>query len=232
MEKIKYTGKLRFIIHIDVKNLRSLPVIQDFFNNIALNGINVDVHVNMHPLNDSYEAHTKAINFLYKKIETPYYFHLEDDWEFLKYIDLDVLLKLMEKYTNIDQIRLSKETIKEKAWLYHLSEKISEEFLVPNVGVTIENVPLVQTPLWAFSPHLGRSSVVKNFMDIPSGWNPEKYICHKYPLLEKKGRIYIYGKIGESRYVQDLGINRVRVNIRKYKYILNGGKYADYLFDI
>jgi hypothetical protein len=49
----------------------------------------VDFHINNNPVANWHDAHAKAINFLFKQIETPYYFHLEDDWEFMKHIDLD-----------------------------------------------------------------------------------------------------------------------------------------------
>lgn len=231
-DKVRYSDKMRFIVHIDVLNNENLSFITGYLRSLERSeGIGVDIHINNNPDTNWHDAHTKAINFLFNQIEKPYYFHLEDDWEFLKNIDLNLLIELMGKYDHIDHIRFSKEKIKDKYWLYHISDEISEEYLAPNVEVTINGIPLVQTPIWSFNPHLGRSSIIKNFINMPLDGNPEKYICHKYPELAGNGKTYLYGRIGDSAYVKDLGRNRFRRKLQKYKYILTGGKYAEYRFD-
>jgi hypothetical protein len=231
LDKVHCSDKLRFLVHIDVLKPKNLSHIKNYLRRLEVHsGFEVKLRINSNPDNNWYTAHTKAVNYLFNKIETPYYFHLEDDWIFIKYVDLDPLIKLMNANKYIDHIRFSKEIIKEKAWLYHLSDEISEEYLVPNVEVVIDGIPLVRTPLWSFNPHLGRSSVIKNFINIPPNNNPEKYVCHKYLEIVKEGHTYIYGRIGDSAFVKDLGRNIIKQKIRKIKYILSGGKYANYRF--
>ncbi|GBD95570.1 MAG TPA: hypothetical protein ENG83_13865 [Nitrospirae bacterium] len=223
--------KFRFIVHIDVLNPRYLPDLMDFLKKTSESyGVDIIHKVNSNPSANYYEAHSRAVGYLFSCIESLHYFHLEDDWIFLKKIDLNPLIVLMKKYPYIDHIRFSKKNIPERSWLYHISDVVSEEFLIPNKEVIIDDITLVELPLWSFNPHLGRTSVVKHFTDLPIRENPEKYICHKYSHFAENGKIYMYGRIGDGASVRDIGRNRLRQKIRKLKYILKGGKYAEYIF--
>lgn len=231
--RVHCSKSIRLLIHIDVLHPDQLNLIKDYLRNLKLEKkIEILTHVNPHPARNWYAAHSNAILHLYGLISTACYFHLEDDWRFLKNIDLDPLIRLMEKYPDIDNIRFSRERIKKKVWLYHLSDEITEEFLAPNIECLIDNISLIQTPIWSFNPHLGRTSIIKNITDIPKNQNPEKFVCLKYIENGKHNGTYVYGKIGDSAYVNDLGRNKIRRKIQKYKYILTGGKYAEYRFDL
>lgn len=231
--KVHYTGKFHFIVHIDVVKKENLGFIERYLKNLKdyrNKGNEIDIFVNMNPDKVWYQAQARALNYLFAKVETPLYFHLEDDSVFLKKIDLDPLIKLMEKHYEIDHIRFNKETTKEKSWLYYLSDEISEEFLAPNVQEVIEDIPLVRAPVPAFNPYLGRSSLLKNFTNMPTDQPPEIYFCHQYSKMSNRGNIYIYGKINEGAYTRDIGRHPLRQMLKKFKYILSGGKYAKYLF--
>ena len=230
-EKVKCSCKVRIIINIDVLNPEYLFSIKNYLDKLGIErNIEIDVNINRNPAKNWYGAHARAIDYLFSKIETPFYLHLEDDWIFLKYIELDPLIVLMEKHHDVDVVRFSKEQIKEKIWLYYLSDEVTEEYLAPNVQCLIDNVPLVQSPVWSFNPHLGRTSIVKNMTDMPKDQNPEKYICFKYLKEDKRNGIYIYGKIGDSPVVKDIGRNAIRRIMQKIKYVISGGKYVKYRF--
>ena len=136
---------------------------------------------------------------------------------------------IADKYHYIDHVRFSRQKIMEKSFLYYLSDEVSEKFLKKNIEVVIDNIPLVQVPAWSFNPHIGRSSVIKNFANMQISENPEKYICLKYREVSEQGKIYVYGKIGDGAIVKDLGRNRIRQKIRNIKKLLTCGKYAKYL---
>lgn len=232
-EKIKYSGEVHIKVNIDVLNPKNLSFIKNYLYELGrLREIKIDVHINANPAKNWYEAHALAIGYLFSRIETPFYFHLEDDWLFLKKIDLDSIVRLMEKYSFIDHIRFSRRQIGEKTRLYHLSDEITEEYLTPNIEVVIDGISLVQIPTWSFNPHLGRTSVIKNFANLQISENPEKYICHKYQEVSENGKIYIYGKIGDRAIIKDLGRNKIRQKIRKTRYIISSiirhGKYPEY----
>jgi len=225
LKNVSYSGGYNFIVNIDVLNPGYLPVLMSYLKKRGIKNIRINTDLRKF---DS--AFTKVVTYLYGQVKTPFFFHLEDDWVFLKKIRLDPLVQLMENHSFIDHIRFSKERIKKKAWMYHLSDKVSDEYLVPNKQMEIDGISLVQTPTWSTNPSLVRSKVVKEFTSIPENMKLEKYICNNYPRMFPYQGTYIYGKVGDPRLVLDIGRNRIRERLRKIKYILRGGKYADYLF--
>lgn len=224
-KSVSYAGNYNYIVNVDVLNRKYLPSLLRYFEKMKI----TNIHINENPKGFNH-SHTKAICYLYGKVNTPVFFHLQDDWIFLKKIELDPLIKLMEKYSYIDHIRFSKEKIKERAWLYYLSDEVSEEYLVPNKQVGIDGISVVQTPTWSFNPSLVRTSVAKKFTNISEGTRAETYICKNYPTMLNHQGTYIFGKIGDSRTVKDTGRNKLINKLRKFKYIITGGKYADYQF--
>jgi len=226
-KNVHYSGDVHFILNIDVlsKNKKYFSTLMGFLKKLMI----TDININENP-GGFHEGHTKAICYLYRRIESPIFFHLQDDWVFLKKINLDPLMEIMNKYVDIDHIRFSKEKIKEKTWLYHLSEEVSDEYLVPNTELNIDGLPFVHTLTWSFNPSLARTSVVKKFTNIPEGIRAETFICKNYPIIFNHQGTYIYGKIGSPPTVKDIGRNRFLNCLRKNKYILIGKKYADYYF--
>jgi hypothetical protein len=225
LKNVHYSGGYNFIINVDVLHENYLPTLMNYLKKMKIN--NVRINKDIAKFN---RAFLKAVTYLYGQIKTPFYFHLEDDWIFLRKVNLDPLIDLMEKHPYIDNIRFSKEKIKEKAWMFHLSDVVSDEFLVPNKQVEIDGIPLVQTPTWSTNPSLARTAVVKEFINIPEDTRLESYICNNYPRIFKHQGTYIYGKIGDPRIVLDIGRNKIRNKLRKIKYTIKGGKYVDYQF--
>lgn len=223
--------KFHFIVHIDVLDPHYLNREKKYLREAEIrSGNKIDLVINTSLSENFQNNFGKAMNYLHGRIKTKFYFNLQDDWVFLKKINLDPLIKIMEEHSGIDHIRFSKEKIKEKSWLYHLSEEISDEYLVPNIELEIDGISLVHTQTWSFNPSLVRTSTVKKFINIPEGARAETYICKNYPSMFNRQGTYIYGKIGDPRLVMDIGRNKIRNRLRKIKYIITGGKYADYLF--
>lgn len=225
LKKVNSGQKFNFIVNIDVLNESYLPRLLAYLKSLGICDISVNRTLNSYHVN-----HAIALNSLFKRIQAPFFFHLEDDWLFLETIDLDALIALMRRHADIDQIRLSKERIKPKAWLYYVSEEISEKALAQNVQVAIDNVALVKTPAWSFNPSLGRTSVIKHFVDLPLTAQPESYLCREYPVIRGHQGTYILGSIGDRPKVKDIGRNAARQFLRKIKYVVRGGKYAEYKF--
>jgi hypothetical protein len=210
MKKVKCSEGYRFIVHIDVlpENRNYLPVLLKFLeeNNIG------DVLINNMP-----GDFANSINYLLRRIETDYYFHLEDDWLFLKEIELDPLIDLMRRNEEVNQIRFSKEQIIQvDPSIIEEFNKRNELFLLPGEQATIDGINLIKSYIWSLNPHIARLSVVRKLLDIPSGINPENYFCKKYSqIFNSSSGLYIYGMIGESPYVKDIG--RLNIVLRKTK---------------
>jgi hypothetical protein len=226
LEKASFSGGVRFIVHIDVLHREHLGRLRKFLGRMGITDVTIN-HAPGLPLDNQ----RRAVCLLFDKLSSPFFFHLEDDWVFLRPVDLDALVGLMRNHPFIDHIRLSKERIKPKAWLYHTSEDISEEVLADNAQVEIGGIALVKTHTWSFNPSLARTEVVKRFVSLPAGWyNAEQYLSRHYPEAAPRRGVYILGRIGDPPLVRDIGRNRLRQALRKTKYILGGGKYADYKF--
>lgn len=216
IRNVKYAGIFNFIVHIDVIE-KERKYLSKLIQYLKLNGID-DMYVNEAP-----KGHSNAVNFLFKRIQSEFYFHLEDDWIFLEEINLDPLLDLMKVNSEIDHIRFNKERIKPDAWLYHLSPYPERKIYVPKQQVSVNGISLVKTYVWSFNPSLARTSTIKNIGTIPINVNPEQFVCHKYPEVAKSHGTYIYGRIGEGHVCKDIG--RPHPIIRRVKSFLKNPSY-------
>lgn len=199
MKNVRYDKGFRFIIHIDVleKNKRYLPRLLEFlkYNNIK------DVRVNT-----GNNTFANAINHLFKKLQSEYYFHLEDDWIFLKPIDLNAIIQVMKDNEGIHGIRFSKEDIKRPG--NRMKKNLAgrnELYLLPGEEIHIDGLDLIKSNMWSLNPHVGRTSVVKQFADIPLDINPESFLSKWYFEKFSQPGLYIYGKYGYPAYVSDIG---------------------------
>ena len=204
LEKVSCSEGFRFIVNVDVKHKRYLPRLKRY---LAGSGIE-DVRFNMNP-HAGPRGQSEAVNYLFARIESPYCFHLEDDWIFLKEIDLDDLIQVMKKNKNIHHIRFNKMRTKDYAWLYHLSDEDSIEFRKPNHNCKIDGIDLVRTHVWSFNPSIARTSVVKSLVPVPLDTSCEKYFCNRYDHMFIEKGTYIWGRIGDEAAVRDIGRNRL-----------------------
>ena len=193
---------------------KNIQWIKNFFysNNIT------NVHFNNVP-----KGHAYAVNFLFKEIQSEFYFHLEDDWIFFKEINLNPLVDLMKTNPAIDHIRFNKEKIQPDAWLYHLSPYPERKIYIPKQQVNINGISLVKTYVWSFNPSLARSSIIKGIGTIPLNVKPEQFVCYKYPEIAISQGTYIYGRIGGGHVSKDIG--RPHSIIRRVKSFLKNPSY-------
>ena len=208
---VHYEEGFNFIINIDVLYPSNLKNILNYFKKMKINNISI----NHHPGELKRYTPPKAINILYKKIESPYFVNMQDDWIFLKEIKLNPLVQLMEKNSYINHIRFSKEKINEKTWLYHLSDRKSERVLKQNNQFKIDDISLVKTYVWSLNPSLVRTKIVKEFSETPNGFRAETHLCKEYYKKYGYEGCYTLGKIGENASVKDIG----RVKLRKLREI-------------
>lgn len=214
MKNVYCSGGFRFIVNVDVRNSSYQDRLVNF---LCSQGIN---HVRINPvLKGRLGSHMDAINYLAGAIESPYYFHLEDDWVFLCKIDLDPILNLMGVRSNVHHIRFNKERTREATWLYHLSDIDAPEYQKASRNVNMGGLGLVETCVWSFNPSLGRTETLKKLTPLHGGGNPEKQLCSKYDQLCLGGDYgtYIYGNIGDPAMVKDIGRDPFREYYRGLK---------------
>ena len=226
LAKVSCPRGFRFVVNIDVLDPGYLERELAFLKGMGITEIMVNREVVSPGVN-----HARAVTRLFNSVRSPFFFFLEDDWLFLRRVDLDPLVNLMERYPFIDHIRFSKEKIKKRAWLYYVSQEISEDVLRDNTQADLDGIPLVKSWGWTFNPGLNRSALLKDF-----GGNgiveasAEVWVSRRYQEVYKNRGVYIYGHIGEPAAVKDLGRDRLLQWSRKAKHIISGKKYAEYKF--
>ena len=212
MKNVKYDQGFRFIIHIDVleKNKHYLPRLLEFLRRRDISDVNI---------NTGNHSFSGAVNYLFKKLQSEHYFYLEDDWLFLKPIDFNAVMEVMKNNKNIHSIRFRKERIKkpDHGMKKSLAKK-NELYLLPGKEINIDGINLVESGIWSLNPHAARTSVVKQFLDIPKGINPEEFLSKRYFSVFSPPGLYIYGKYGDSPRVRDIG--RPCLIVRKAKTII------------
>lgn len=213
---ISYSGNFRFLVNIDViNNSDYLPELMSFLNDYGID----DIAVNRNPL-EWPKGLTAATNYLYSKVESKYYFNLQDDWIFLKKINIDPLIELMDTHEDIHHIRFDKQRTRNYSWLYHKSDRDIPEFRKPNVNVNINNMKLVTNYVWSFNPSFSRTSTMKKFLPVPAEKRAETYFCSKFDELFSANGAFIYGRIGDNPTARDIGRNRLIEYLRHLKKML------------
>lgn len=210
MKNVRHDEGFRFIIHIDVleKNRHYLPRLLEFLKHNRINDVSI---------NTENHSFANAVNYLFKRLRSEYYFHLEDDWVFLKpIVDLNTIIKVMKNNRNIHNIVFGKERIKKpnRKMKKSLAKK-NELYLVPGEQINIDGIDLIESNIWSLNPHVARTSIVKQFVDIPEDINPEDFLFKKYHNMFSSPGLYIYGKYGDPPYVRDIG--RLCCLVRKAK---------------
>ena len=169
------------------------------------------------------QDYSECIAWLYANLKSEFFFHLQDDWEFLKPVNLDPLIALMRHHRSINHIKFNKRktraTLKPEAW-NHLGK-------LPKRNTVIDGIPLVAYPYWAMHPSLNRTSFVHRFKVPRSGqkeydraFKPSRWerywlqtlfvgVDRKNPKDScRKVGTYIYGKIGSPPYILHIGEDR------------------------
>lgn len=94
--------KCKLILNIDplpVKNNKEsvrghiMNVAQEYFGEVEVNWSKT-------------ANHTNAVKTVWSKVKTPYIFHLQDDWELYKKVNIDDMFKVMEDNPNVHEVML------------------------------------------------------------------------------------------------------------------------------
>jgi len=199
IKNVKYDDGFNFVVNIDVleRSKHYLPRLLEFLKYNSIKDINVNT-----------EEHTfaNAVNYLHKRLQSKYYFHLEDDWIFLKSIDLNKIIQVMNGNKNIHSVRFSKEKIKKpNSKMVKSLAKSKELYLLPGEQVNIDGIDLIKTSIWSLNPHIARTSIVKHLTGIPGCVNPESFLSKRYYGKFNSSGAYIYGKYGDPPYTKDIG---------------------------
>jgi hypothetical protein len=205
-EKLKFTGKTRYIFHEDVllpeKSKRVLKIIEPYDFDI----VGVDDPPLGQPL---------SLDFGISKVESDYFLVLEDDWVFNRELPIDLVLDLMENNKDINQICFNKRgTFREKHGWKKVEIERDGTFLVTNVH-------------WTLIPSVWRTSFTKKYWKTP----PKQVILQwwwnlRVKQLESKGdeRVryadwmmenvgaYFLGKYGEPSFIKHIGTKTTRIN--------------------
>jgi hypothetical protein len=143
---------------------------------------------------------------LLKNVKTEYFIYLQDDWKFLKDIDIDLLIEIMDENPNIKQI-----------WFPKLLEAHTFNTFCKD-KVEIKGVTLTPYVSWAFLPNITRTSFIRDIYDVSNEPRPEspfkKTLKRKkmipYNDTEQIDKFnncisYILGERGKTKYLEHLG---------------------------
>lgn len=141
-----------------------------------------------------------------------YMFSLEEDWECLRDIDLDVAYDLMEKYRHVNQIK----------WNKYTNTKHHYDFVMPERTLELngKNYQFMGSRHWYFNPALWRMEFsnrmwcgARENIHIHQNRPPALYPAGPEPSPEwyadKLGAL-TWGPEGEEKYFKHIGVKQAR----------------------
>lgn len=179
------------------------------------------------PKIDAYiEIPFKGLGYIYneilKKVSTRYFLYLQEDWKFLKPIDVDVLVKIMDDNPFIQQIWFPK-FIQGNHW----KSLTGEVLTFGDITLTEwQGQKKVSSSSWAFLPHIVRTDFIREVYKKANCQNelrPEsqlkKWIVGQYQKNKKKYNRLSWILDNRKEYIKHLGIKELtsRELIRKRK---------------
>lgn len=166
--------RYRFIINIDPVGNKSkskeavLEVAKKYFDDVVYNF-------------PDKPGFTKAVIWLWSHTESDYVFHLEDDWAVSSNINIDMMVSILDKYSRICSVRLSKgqivaakKVIKSMSCPYIEPEDIGKFRLFPRLSL---------------NPTLFKGEFVRQAASVMTlKLNPESQLVGRFAIKkEKKG---------------------------------------------
>ncbi len=142
-----------------------------------------------------------AMQFLMRKWQTDYVFHLQDDWEFELPVDLDRILWTMDNHPEIQCIFFNKQ-----------ANRIIGDF--DPIEVEYEGLRMCTSYFWPFLPGIWRTKTFKNKWKY-RGERPEGFFNQQFGTADevkelarkKKFGVYSLGDKFHPRYIRHLGEN-------------------------
>jgi hypothetical protein len=187
-----FNDEVRITIHEDFRNQKQSIKIKDF---ILSNTTFMENKDHFFMSTNPAKGVGKALDYLLNHhIRSKYVFFLEDDWVFEKPIYIDKIVDVMEKFSDIQQIILSKQKINT------YKRKVGKE-------VVFDGIHFTEWDGWTHIPNVFRVNFVRKY------WN-SKCANEKYPESEfgrglprdyKKRKVYFIGRKDDERYVKHIG---------------------------
>jgi len=197
-KNLKYSGKIRFILHEDCLNPAASKGVELYASE---SGVYEIVQVNNPPI-----GHKKSFQWLFDQASTQYVIHWEDDYELIKEIDLNALINLMDNHPNdINQIVFSKRDIMPDKPGF---KKIEKAF---------DNIVLTTCHHWMMVPAIWRMSYIRPILNEIRGcddsdfhWKINRILKgsnrgHDAEWVIKNTKTYYLGKIREGKCVEHIG---------------------------
>lgn len=198
LSKVKYSGKFRFLVNVDLCNTKHLNDIRSLFRPLNVQVFNV---------NYTPKGFTRSLDYLIRRVETPFYFHLEDDWLFLKDLDLDPLLGVFQEFKHVNHLCFSKKKILGYNELYYLRKlkfiPVDCDFFKTR-NATLGNIDVVETMNYSANPNISRTSHFQRLWRVHSLNLEQQFALQNFLLGGRRG-YYILGRIGDEPTVEHIG---------------------------
>lgn len=177
LEYVVYSGKFNFYLHEDVVKERRKE--SEKLVKIARDsGVFKKIYIS-----DPKIGRGPALNMLKKHVTGKYVFYMEEDWMFVRYVNLDSIIDLMDKYPHINQISWNNRNPKKvkkpggPKGLDHfdyITRVFDEHYLMPSER-------------WNWSPSVWRNSFILpiwNFSNSRAGHGLNRYLKNGCGMLE------------------------------------------------
>lgn len=192
--------KFRLIINIDlIGDERYIPedvlnICKSYFKNDKL-----IYNISKNP------SFPKAVKWVWENSDADYIFHLEDDWLLNKKIDINHMIDILDKYSNLACLRLPKHNISSNKKVMKMFDCIYE---YNSDGFYIAEQRGTQ---FGLNPNLIKKEFIKKALPLMvDDKNPEKQFRFKNKNLRNLIMLWdygIYGIPGEKAIVSDNGRN-------------------------
>lgn len=203
---IKFDGRIRFFLEDGDRDHELALESQEIAQQNKFDGINIE------QVNSYGYAMTNAMD---RWVTSSYMFSLEDDWEFVRDIDLNIVIDLMDKYEILRQVRFNKRhTMGAKGIGEQTFYKLERDFYLND-----KQYILTTGDKWTMLPALWKMSYLRprwegafshGFWHITNALyaadNIKVPATKEAPLIirDKMG-FWIWGKIGNPPYVKHNG---------------------------
>jgi len=146
---------------------------------------------------------SKAFVWTWRQICSEFVFHLEDDWELMRQVDLDAMIRIMKNNPDLAVLRLPfkpSDTDSMKNWKYFFPYN-DEFFECPE--------SLKRTVGFCGHPSLIRGEFVQNTVKyLDESKNPEKQFHHGHPEIMKeidRHRFGVFAEPNQGPAIRDIG---------------------------
>lgn len=190
---IHFSGRMRFILHEDFvlpnksDRVIGLSSIEDF-----------DCILKTNPA----QGLGNALVLGLKEVQTPFVFYLQEDWEFERPVDLDLLLYVMQQYDEIN------------SFIFNKNRNFSGQMSFPmHECLFLYEVKACVSPGWFLLPSLWRTEFIrqrwKPHAERPEGKFTRSFGSHEQrkdsEFCKREMGAFLLGPAGDYRYVRHLG---------------------------